>query len=168
MTWVMTRTHALPSDEHISVRRDGSQLCCVYHARQHLNEGDLQLGEGGRQHLDVEGLAHDELGEGAPHVAAGDLVADLQADDAAPHHVDRARHLVAEARRRRHELGLARAAEGLEVAAADAAGVDAHEDFVVGGLRGGKVGQFELAGAGEEEGFHGERGRVQVGVAGWF
>ena len=135
----------LARDEHARVRRDARELRRVDHARQDLDERDLEHGKVRRQHLHVEGLADDELREGSPDIAARDAVADLQADDAAADAVDDAGHLVAQACRRRHELGLPRAAVGLEVAAADADVLDAHADLVVAGLRRERVRHGHLA-----------------------
>jgi hypothetical protein len=46
----------------------------------------------------------------------------------------------------------------MDVAAANAAGVDAEHDFVVGGLRLGKVDVLEAGRSGEQQGFHVVRG----------
>jgi hypothetical protein len=53
----------------------------------------------------------------------------------------------------------------MNVAAADAAGANAHDDFIVGGLGVGKVDEFQFGRGGEEEGFHAWDAGRQTNVA---
>jgi len=63
----------------------------------------------------------------------------------------------------RRDAAAGGAVVAVDIAAADAAGGYADEDFVGRGSRDGKVGEFEIFVGGEEKSFHGRRGRLAEG-----
>lgn len=149
----------MSGDQNSSRRADTGELGGMNDSRQGFEEADFFEGDSGGDDLHVERGADEVFREGAPDVAAADLVAHLQAEHIGAHLIDGPTHFMPKAGGEAEELRLPGSSERFDVRTADADPFDLDADFLRARLGNRSVSELDAIGLTQD--------RDPLGVRSW-